>query len=109
MVTLARATHTGIGVVQIIDFIRALAEVAGMSERSLARTFRAELDTTPADMVESIRLEAVRTDLETTTLTVAAIAHRCGFGTAETLHRAFQRRLRITPADYRSRFRARAA
>ena len=88
---------------------RALAEVAGMSERSLARTFRAELDTTPADMVESIRLEAVRTDLETTTLTVAAIARRCGFGTAETLHRAFQRRLRITPADYRSRFRARAA
>jgi len=89
--------------------VHALAEITGTSERSLARMFRAELDTTPADMVESIRLEAVRTDLETTTLTISAIARRCGFGTAETLHRAFQRRLRITPADYRARFRARAA
>ena len=62
-----------------------------------------------SEVTGSIRLEVVRTELETTTLTISAIARRCGFGTAETLHRAFQRRLRITPADDRARFRARAA
>ncbi|MGV9378773.1 hypothetical protein ACWDRB_23345 [Nonomuraea sp. NPDC003707] len=34
-----------------------------------------------------------------------AVARRCGFGTAETLRRTFQRLVGIAPSDYRDRFR----
>jgi transcriptional regulator GlxA family with amidase domain len=86
--------------------VAALSRRAAMSERTLARAFRAECGTTPAEHVESIRLEAARRLLETSDLTVAAVATRCGFGTVETMHRAFQRALHVTPNDYRRRFRA---
>lgn len=88
--------------------VPALARQAGMSERTLARAFRTECGTTPADFVEQVRVEAARQLLETTDLTVAAVAARCGFGTPETLHRAFRRRTGSTPAAHRARFRATA-
>lgn len=84
--------------------VAALARQAGMSERTLARTFRNECRTTPADYVEQVRVEAARQLLETSELTVAAVAARCGFGTPETMHRAFNRRLGVTPGAYRVRF-----
>ena len=37
---------------------------------------------------------------------IDAIARRCGFGTVETMRRAFHRRLGVRPAGYRDRFRA---
>ena len=77
-----------------------------MSERTLTRAFRQECGTTPADYVEQLRVEAARQVLESSELTIAAVADRCGFGTAETMHRAFRRRLGVTPGAYRSRFRA---
>jgi transcriptional regulator GlxA family with amidase domain len=86
--------------------ITVLARRAGMSERTLARAFRAECGSTPAGHVEAVRIEAARSLLETTDLNVSAIAARCGFGTVETLHRAFRRRLHVTPDGYRRRFRA---
>ena len=86
--------------------VSALAERAGMSERTLARAFRTECGTTPADHTERVRVEAARRLLETSDLTVAAVAAHCGFGTVETMHRTFQRRLHVTPNDYRRRFRA---
>ena len=54
--------------------------------------------------VEALRVEAARRLLETTDLTVAAIAGRVGLRHAETLHRAFARRLGTTPARYREHF-----
>jgi transcriptional regulator GlxA family with amidase domain len=43
--------------------------------------------------------------LEATEQSVAEIALACGFGSAETMHRAFQRSVRITPGQYRRHFR----
>jgi transcriptional regulator GlxA family with amidase domain len=85
--------------------VAALARQAAMSERTLARAFRAELGVSPADFVEQVRIEAGRQLLESSDLTVAAVARSCGFGTTETLHRAFLRRVNVTPAAYRERFR----
>lgn len=81
-----------------------LAKRAGMSERHFARAFRAETGATPGAHVEELRVEAARRLLETTDLTVAAIAPRVGLGHAETLHRAFARRVGTTPARYRQHF-----
>jgi len=73
--------------------------------RHFARVFTQEVGDTPARFVERVRLEAARHELETTTATLDVIAERCGFGTAETMRRAFQRRMGVAPDSYRRRFR----
>ena len=80
-----------------------------MSPRTFARVFRRETGTTPAVFVEGLRVEAARRLLETTDLTVAAVASRVGMKHAETLHRAFHRRLGTTPDRYRQHFSRRAS
>jgi transcriptional regulator GlxA family with amidase domain len=85
--------------------VSALAFRAAMSPRNFARVFAREVDTTPARFVESARVEAARRLLEDTQQGVDAVATACGFGSAETMRRAFLRTLRVSPADYRSRFR----
>jgi transcriptional regulator GlxA family with amidase domain len=81
-----------------------LAADAGMSPRTFARAFRAELGVTPGAHVEELRVDATRRLLETTDLTVAAIARQVGFGRPETLHRSFRRRVGTTPDAYRRHF-----
>ena len=54
--------------------------------------------------VEALRIEAARRLLETTDLTVAAVARPVGLAHAETLHRAFRRRVGTTPDRYRQHF-----
>jgi transcriptional regulator GlxA family with amidase domain len=83
----------------------ALAAAAAMSVRHFARVFTYEVGETPGRFVEGVRLEAARHALETTTDTLEVVASACGFGSAETLRRVFQRRLGITPDSYRRRFR----
>jgi transcriptional regulator GlxA family with amidase domain len=83
-----------------------LAERAGMSERHLQRCFRTELGTTPAAFVTRVRVDAARRLLEQERATVEATARRCGFGTAETMRRAFQAQLGVPPDTYRDRFTA---
>ena len=84
--------------------VPALAERAFMSPRNFARAFRREVGMTPAAYVESVRLEHARAELEAGDTSVEAIAAGCGFGTVETMRRAFQRRFNVNPAAYRSRF-----
>ena len=84
----------------------ALAERCFMSPRNFARVFTREVGETPAVYVGSLRLERARMLLETTDLQLEQIARRSGFGTVETLRRAFGRRLRVSPSDYRERFQS---
>ncbi|MET9451421.1 helix-turn-helix domain-containing protein [Streptomyces cinerochromogenes] len=82
-----------------------LARHAHVSERQLTRVFKTELGMTPAAYIEAARVEAARNRLETTDDTLDRVASACGFGTADTLIRAFRRKLDTTPTAYRSRFR----
>ncbi|WGW13249.1 helix-turn-helix domain-containing protein [Saxibacter everestensis] len=82
-----------------------LAEHLHIGDRQLTRIFKQELGTTPAAYIEAARLEVARNRLETTDDTLARIAKACGFGTVDTLNRAFRRALNVTPSEYRSRFR----
>ncbi len=82
-----------------------LALTVGMSARHLTRRFQAEVGETPARYIETVRLEAARQQLQTTDAGMTAVARHCGFGTAETLRRSFQRRLGVSPDDYRKRFK----
>jgi transcriptional regulator GlxA family with amidase domain len=82
-----------------------LAARAAMSPRHFARVFRAETGETPARFVERARVEQARRRLEESGTGIEEIAHGCGFGTPETMRRAFLRALRVGPAEYRQRFR----
>jgi transcriptional regulator GlxA family with amidase domain len=86
--------------------VEALAARAAMSPRNFARVFRLETGGTPARFVEQARLQKARTLLEKTSMNVAAIAQLCGYGSADVLTRAMQRRVRTLPGDYRKRFGA---
>ncbi|TNY35770.1 GlxA family transcriptional regulator [Thermomonospora catenispora] len=80
----------------------ALAARAGVSERHLTRLFLKHLGQTPGRLVRRARVEAAAHLLATTTLPMAAVASRCGFGTAETLRQAFVARYGIPPSRYRA-------
>lgn len=84
--------------------VEALAERASMSTRNFARAFRRETGMTPAAYVELVRVEAARQRLERSAEAVEQIAARTGFGTPETMRRAFSRRVGVPPAEYRARF-----
>ncbi|CAL9295370.1 MULTISPECIES: DJ-1/PfpI family protein [unclassified Streptomyces] len=82
-----------------------LAEHAHVSDRQLTRVFKNELGTTPHAYIESVRVEQARHQLESTDATLERVAAATGFGTVDTLVRAFRRRLDTTPTEYRRRFR----
>lgn len=82
----------------------ALAERAGMSERTLSRVFKKETGVSPAAFVEIARVNRAKALLETSDWPLARVAERSGFGSLDGLHRAFQKRCGTTPGDYRDRF-----
>jgi len=75
-----------------------------MSPRTFARIYAARMGITPARMVERIRVEAVRRNLEETDMPIKRVASMCGFGQEDRLRRAFARQVGTTPAEYRQRF-----
>ncbi len=85
--------------------VERLAARVAMSPRHFARVFRDETGCTPAVYVERVRVEVARRLLETTGLPIDDVATAAGFGTVETLRRAFTRRVGASPSEYRDRFR----
>jgi transcriptional regulator GlxA family with amidase domain len=85
--------------------LTAMARRAGLSPRHTARLFHDELGTTPARYVEQVRVEAAQALLESGDDPLPAVARRTGFGSPESLRRAFARHLSTTPGAYRARFR----
>jgi transcriptional regulator GlxA family with amidase domain len=81
-----------------------LAGRSAMSPRNFARAFRRETGVTPGEYVERARVERARQRLEQSTDPIDAVARTCGFGTTETMRRAFARRVGVAPAAYRAHF-----
>jgi transcriptional regulator GlxA family with amidase domain len=82
-----------------------LAERAHLSPRQFARVFTRELGVSPGRMVDRMRVETARRRLEEAPDGLAVVAAACGFGTEETMRRAFLRHLGTPPGAYRERFR----
>jgi transcriptional regulator GlxA family with amidase domain len=87
--------------------VERLAAMAGMSARSFARTYAAEIGTTPAKAVEQMRLEAACQALTETGVPLKRIAVDAGLGSEQNLRRVVQRHFGIGPAEYRERFSGR--
>lgn len=85
--------------------VERLAERFGMSPRHFARAYTAATGGTPAQTVETLRLEAACRLLETSQEPIKRIAETVGFGNEERMRRSFQRQLGVSPLAYRSRSR----
>jgi len=84
--------------------VEALAARVAMSPRHFARVFREEVGQSPGRFVECVRVEAARRGLEESRRAVEEIASFVGFGTGETMRRAFIRQIGVGPSAYRERF-----
>lgn len=89
--------------------VPALARRVAMSPRHFARIFTREIGMTPGQFVEKARVEAARRRLEESPHGLKQVAVDCGFGSADTMRRAFLRTLQVAPIVYRGRFRESAA
>ncbi|WP_447765917.1 GlxA family transcriptional regulator [Sphingopyxis panaciterrae] len=83
---------------QTLD-VPALAERAGLSERSFFRKFAKAMDETPARLIESIRLDTARV-LLSQGLPIKVTASRVGLPSSR-FAKAFERRFGISPRLYR--------
>jgi transcriptional regulator GlxA family with amidase domain len=81
-----------------------LADRAGMSLRTFARSCVSQTGMTPAKLVETLRVQAAREAIEKSGTPLESIAVRFGFGDEQRMRRAFVRLLNVTPSDIRARF-----
>lgn len=82
-----------------------MAEQMAMSERHFRRVFAETFTTTPARLVERLRLEQACLRLTQGKASMERIAAGVGFNSADAFRRAFHRRYGVTPGEYRERFR----
>lgn len=85
--------------------VAAMAAVSGLPERSFKRRFARATGMSPLEYVHALRLEQTKQLLETSDLPIDEIASRVGYEDATFLGRLFRRKVGLTAAQYRRRFR----
>jgi transcriptional regulator GlxA family with amidase domain len=83
----------------------AMATRAGVTVRHLNRLFVEHIGTTPARYVERVRVATAKELLRRSSDPLATVASRSGFGSVETMRRAFRRAGHGTPGAHRHRNR----
>lgn len=85
--------------------IEELASAVSVSRRTFSRLFAKYAKVTPSAFVEQIRVDTARKLLESSDAPLKTVAFQCGFRSATHMRMTFSRRLSVTPAQYRQRFR----
>jgi transcriptional regulator GlxA family with amidase domain len=78
-----------------------IARRAGLSPRTFHRRCLAHLSTTPAKLLDKLRVERARDLLASRALPLKALAASCGFTSPARMKRAFERELGLGPRAYR--------
>ena len=81
--------------------IEQLADAVYVSRRTLSRIFAKYLHTTPSAFVDQVRVGAAKRLLEERNMPMKTVAFNCGFHNAAHMRMVFQRRLNVTPRQYR--------
>jgi transcriptional regulator GlxA family with amidase domain len=85
--------------------IEALAERIGMSPRHFSRVCVREMKMNPGQFVDRLRVEAAQQMIDSSSMGLKEIADACGFGSADSMRRTFQRVIGITAGEYTERFK----
>lgn len=81
-----------------------LARQAGISRRTLIRRFHTDTGLPPMRWLLDARLARARELLESTDLTVEAVARRCGLGTPANFRTLFKTHVGVPPRTYRETY-----
>ena len=81
--------------------IEQLADAVYVSRRTLSRIFAKHFHTTPSAFVDQVRVGAAKRLLEERNIPMKTVAFDCGFHNAAHMRMVFQRRLKLTPRQYR--------
>lgn len=79
-----------------------LATQCNMSSQQFARMTKRVFCLTPTQLITKTRISAASRLLNESTLSVAEIAHRCGFYDHSAFTRSFRKSTGLTPSDFRS-------
>ncbi len=82
----------------------ALANDLGISTRTLIRRFKDATGDTPANYLQSVRLEKAKQLLENSRLSLSDITHAIGYEDTSSFSRLFKRKTGLTPGHYRERY-----
>jgi transcriptional regulator GlxA family with amidase domain len=85
--------------------VAAMVERSGLPERSFKRRFAKATGMSPMEYVHTLRLEEAKQALEAGDQSIEAIASEVGYEDAGFFGRLFRRKVGVTPAQYRKRFR----
>ena len=85
--------------------VEALAERIGMSPRHFSRICLREMKMNPGQFVDRLRVEAAQQMIDSSSKGLKEIADACGFGSADSMRRTFQRVIGITAGEYTERFK----
>ena len=86
--------------------VNTLARRACMSPSHFNRAFKSLFGNTPAEFVETLRVNEAKRRLAVPKRTLDTIAASVGFSDAQTFRRAFERRLGAKPRSYLKNFNA---
>lgn len=84
--------------------VGAMAQAAGLEERTFLRRFKAATGMKPIEYVQHLRIGKARELLEFTRRPVDQIAWTVGYEDATAFRRVFHRLLGLSPGEYRTRF-----
>jgi transcriptional regulator GlxA family with amidase domain len=85
--------------------VERLAEQLGMSPRHFSRVCLRETSMNPGQFVDRMRVEAAQQMIDSSSMGLKEIADACGFGSADSMRRTFQRVIGITAGEYTERFK----
>jgi transcriptional regulator GlxA family with amidase domain len=84
--------------------IRGVCRALAVSERTLARKFKASLGMSPLSYLQSQRIARARQFLESSALPLERIVELCGYEDVSSFRKLFARHVGMTPREYRLRF-----
>lgn len=87
------------------DFsVERMAGLVAMSSRHFSRVFSREVNMTPMEFVQRVRIDHARKLLETCDIPLKTVAYRSGFASARQMRVLFSNKLGLTPMQYRRKF-----
>ncbi len=82
--------------------IGSMAEMMGLSSSRFASLYKQVFDTSPTEDLIKTRIEQSKKMLSTTKVSVKKVSVACGFESVHYFHRAFKKRMNITPKHFQN-------